>query len=141
MARIAIARTKAQIQRCFPVMVQLRPLLEEKYFTARIHRQQKEGYHLVFLEDAGEIHSVAGFRIAEFLVYGKMLYVDDLVTRESSRSKQWGGKLFDWLTAYARKQGCAELHLDSGVQRFGAHRFYLRKGMNITAHHFGMKLS
>ena len=31
------------------------------------------------------------------------------------------------------------LHLDSGVQRFGAHRFYLASRMDIIAHHFSMK--
>jgi hypothetical protein len=30
--------------------------------------------------------------------------------------------------------------LDSGVQRFGAHRFYLRRRMNITSHHFAIDL-
>ena len=140
MARIAIAKTAAEVKRCFPVMAQLRPHLKQSEFAARIRRQQKQGYQLVFLKETGEIQSVAGFRIVEFLVYGKFLYVDDLVTREESRSRKFGGKLFDWLVARAREHHCAELHLDAGVQRFGAHRFYLRKGMNITAHHFGMKL-
>jgi hypothetical protein len=30
--------------------------------------------------------------------------------------------------------------LDSGVQRFGAHRFYLRRRMDITSHHFALDL-
>ena len=141
MARIAIARTTAELERCFPVMAQLRPHLKLHQFTRCVRRQQKQGYQLVFLEEGSDIQSVAGFRILEFLVYGKFLYVDDLVTREAVRSKNHGGKLFDWLVALARKQQCVEFHLDSGVQRFGAHRFYLRKGMDITAHHFGMKLS
>ena len=42
--------------------------------------------------------------------------------------------------AEARRRGCAQFHLDSGVQRFDAHRFYLHKGMNISAHHFAMPL-
>jgi hypothetical protein len=32
------------------------------------------------------------------------------------------------------------LHLDSGVQRFAAHRFYLARRMDITCHHFALKL-
>jgi hypothetical protein len=32
------------------------------------------------------------------------------------------------------------LHLDSGVRRFDAHRFYLNKRMNISSHHFSMVL-
>jgi hypothetical protein len=45
-----------------------------------------------------------------------------------------------FLVEAARENGCAELHLESGVQRFGAHRFYLANRMDITCHHFGMKL-
>jgi hypothetical protein len=48
--------------------------------------------------------------------------------------------LFDWLVAQAREHGCARLELDSGVQRFRAHRFYLMKRMEISSHHFMLKL-
>jgi hypothetical protein len=40
----------------------------------------------------------------------------------------------------ARREGCRALHLDSGVQRFAAHRFYLGKRMEITSRHFGLAL-
>lgn len=107
----------------------------------RVKRQgQQSGYRLVYLEDAGEVRSVAGFRISECLAWGKFLYVDDLVSAEDSRSQGYGGVLLSWLVEHARSQSCDELHLDSGVQRFGAHRFYLQKGMDITSHHFAMKL-
>ncbi|MGZ5023946.1 MAG: GNAT family N-acetyltransferase, partial [Chthoniobacterales bacterium] len=33
------------------------------------------------------------------------------------------------------------LTLDSGVQRFDAHRFYLMKRMKISSHHFVLDLS
>ncbi|MEH2265848.1 hypothetical protein [Nostoc sp.] len=41
---------------------------------------------------------------------------------------------------YAKNHGCKHLSLDSGVQRFGAHRFYLMERMKITSHHFGIEL-
>jgi GNAT superfamily N-acetyltransferase len=75
------------------------------------------------------------------LAWGKFLYVDDLVAKSDDRSKGFGGALFDWLIEYARKEGCDQFHLDSGVQRFAAHRFYLTKRMIIEAHHFGLKLN
>lgn len=68
------------------------------------------------------------------------MYIDDLVTDANKRSKGYGDKLFDWLLEFARKEKCKQFQLDSGVQLFDAHRFYLRKKMNITAHHFGLKL-
>jgi GNAT superfamily N-acetyltransferase len=94
----------------------------------------------VFLEDDGAVKAVAGFRMGEHLCWGKILYVDDLVTTASARSQSYGQHLFDWLLAHARVEGCAEFHLDSGVEKFGAHRFYLRNRMNISSHHFSLKL-
>ena len=46
--------------------------------------------------------------------------------------------MFAWLKAYSRGHGCSQLQLDSGVQRFEAHRFYLREGFHISSHHFAI---
>jgi GNAT superfamily N-acetyltransferase len=140
MATIALARTDAEILRCFPVMAQLRPHIPPDQFMERIRRQQREGYQLAFCEDAGAVQAVAGYRFGEFLAWGKILYVDDLVTAETARSRGFGHRLLAWLVEQAQARGCDELHLDSGVQRFGAHRFYLKERMEITAHHFALKL-
>lgn len=138
---VSLARNDREIQSCFDVMVALRPHLKREEFVSRVRRQQQEsGYALAYVT-AGEVKAVAGFRISECLAWGKYLYVDDLVTGTSDRSQGYGGILFDWLVAYARAAGCDEFHLDSGVQRFDAHRFYLKKRMAIQAHHFGLKLT
>ena len=44
----------------------------------------------------------------------------------------------DWLKCHARENECEQIHLDSGVQRFPAHRFYLREGFDIASHHFSI---
>ena len=138
---VSLAKSDQEIQSCFDVMVELRPHLKREEFVARVRRQQDEAsYELAYLI-AGSVKAVAGFRISECLAWGKFLYVDDLVAASSDRSKGYGGILFDWLVAYAREAGCNEFHLDSGVQRFDAHRFYLRRRMAIEAHHFGLKLT
>ena len=85
--------------------------------------------------------AVAGFRLLEQLKAGLVLYVDDLVTDADARSSGHGEALLNWLVAYAREQGCAAFELDSGVQRYEAHRFYLLNGMVISSHHFRLKLS
>lgn len=140
MPHVQLAETDAEILRCFPVIAELRPHLVEAEFVERIRRQQREsGYLLAFVEDAG-VKSVAGFRISEFLAWGKILYVDDLVSTSAARSKGHGKLLLDWLVVRARAAGCAQFHLDSGVQRFDAHRFYLRERMIISAHHFSLAL-
>ena len=137
---VSLARNDQEVQSCFDVMAALRPHLKREEFVSRIRRQQEgSGYELAYLA-AGTVKAVAGFRISECLAWGKFLYVDDLVAGSSDRSQGYGGILFDWLVDYARAAGCDEFHLDSGVQRFDAHRFYLRKRMSIEAHHFGLKL-
>src|SRR6266571_9338939 len=138
---IAIATTSEEIRRCHPVMRELRPLFKEPdQFVERVLRQQKQGYVLAFLESEGQVCAVAGYRFLESLFSGKFLYVDDLVTRESDRSRGFGGELLDWLIKQAREHGCENLELDSGVQRFNAHRFYLLKRMNISSYHFRIKI-
>jgi GNAT superfamily N-acetyltransferase len=137
---IGLAITPEEILRCFPVMAELRPHLKEAEFVARVQRQQRAGYQLAFLDDKGQVMSVAGYRYSESLSWGKFMYVDDLVTTEKFRSKEYGQQLFKWLVKEAKSHDCDQLHLDSGVQRFGAHRFYLASRMDIIAHHFVMKL-
>lgn len=137
---IAHADTEETIMKCYPVMVQLRPHLTEPEFILRVRRQQSDGYRLAYLEQDSRICAVAGFRYAEGLGWGRYCYVDDLVTDSDERSHGFGGMLFDWLVTHAREAGCEQIHLDSGVQRFSAHRFYLAKRMSISCHHFSMSL-
>ena len=138
--KIALAETEADITRCYPVMAELRPHLSAAEFAARVWKQQTTGFQLAYLEESGEVRAVAGFRYLETLAWGKILYVDDLVATQAQRSRGHGGKLFDWLVARAKQNDCDQFHLDSGVQRFGAHRFYLARRMDITSHHFALKL-
>ncbi len=140
MSDITVVNAAEDISACYPVMAQLRPHVNEKDFLERVRKQISEGYRLACLYDNGAIKSVAGFRIIENLAMGRHLYVDDLVTDENSRSKGYGAAMFDWLVDYAKTHSCGQLHLDSGVHRFGAHRFYLGKRMDITGYHFALAL-
>lgn len=139
--KICLATSPEQVGRCCSVMRELRPHIEAIDFAARVQKQQREGYQLALLEADGVVRSVAGFRIFNLLFSGRTLYIDDLVTHDSDRSRGFGAALFDWLVAHAKEQDCEHLTLDSGVQRFAAHRFYLTRGMDITSHHFDLKLN
>ena len=141
-AEIAIACTEEDIRRCFPVMAELRAHLTEAAFVAQVQRQQRDSrYHLAALAQDSVVQAVAGYRFSEHLAWGRILYVDDLVTASAHRSQGYGETLFEWLREQARAAGCGELHLDSGVQRFGAHRFYLNQRMDISCHHFALKIA
>jgi GNAT superfamily N-acetyltransferase len=138
--RYRFAETDEEILACYPVMAELRPHIMKQDFVHQVRRQQKSGYCLAYLEDGEDIQAVVGFRIAESLAWGRYLYVDDLVSRPPIRSRGYGQELFTWVVEIAKSKGCEALHLDSGVQNFAAHRFYLRNKMIIASHHFRLSL-
>ena len=133
---IYIANADPEIEACFIVMKELRPDLTVESFVQRVRELQQYGYQLVCLEMAGKPVAVAGFRISESLAWKRYLYVDDLVTLPGERSKGYGAMVLEWLADLAAQAGCVQFHLDSGVQRKDAHRFYEREGMHISSYHF-----
>ena len=140
MLDVQIAQTPAEIERCFPLMLQLHPVLAEADFVLRIQLQQQEGYRLAYIEHESAIVSVAGFRIQTVLWSGRTLYVDDLVTDESHRGQGYGTAMLTWLIAQARESGCNTFSLDTATHRRESHAFYFRHGLRITDYHFQLPL-
>ncbi len=129
--------TEKDIIATFPVMNELRPHIVKHGYLELIRRLQRDlGYNLAAVVDNGEVQTVAGYRITESLAWGRFMYVDDLVTRSEARSKTFGRQMFEWLVTEAKRNQCAQLHLDSGTQRIEAHKFYFREGLKITSFHF-----
>lgn len=137
---VQVLSRREDVEATFAVMKQLRPHLERATYADTIARMQAGGFRLAAMKVGGQVVAVAGYRRTENLAWGPHYYVDDLVTAEADRSRGHGKMLLDWLKNAARAEGCASLQLDSGVQRYAAHRFYLRERMDITSHHFGVAL-
>ncbi len=135
---VRIAHTEADLRACFPAIAQLRPHLDEESFVEQVYRQEKQGYRLAYLAEGSTVHAVAGFRKVESLAWGRYLYVDSLVTASSERSRGYGTVLLDWILRHARTTNCDQVNLDSVVHRYDAHRFYLRKLMDIVCNHFSI---
>jgi GNAT superfamily N-acetyltransferase len=123
-------------------MRDLRPHIKtEEQFVERVQRQgEQSGYRLIYVEEGGAPVACAGFRISEWLAWGKALYVDDLICLESYRGKGFADALMRWMEEHARREGCAQFHLDSGTHRLAAHRFYHRMKLAITSFHFSKPL-
>lgn len=136
------ALTDFDIRRVYRVMRELRTHIKsEDEFLERVRRQRRQsGWRLIYTEDNGLPVAAAGFRISEWLAWGKALYVDDLICLESHRGRGFAEALMRWMEEHARKEGCGEFHLDSGTHRLGAHRFYHRLKLGITSFHFQKKL-
>ena len=103
---IRLLQATDDILRCFPLMADLRPHLREDEFVSRVRGQQREH----------------GYRLA--------------VLEEDGAVRAVAGFRIAECLAEARREGCEQLHLDSGVQRYEAHGFYLKNRLHITSHHF-----
>ena len=135
------AETDEHIASTFDVMQQLRPHLERDSYVARIRQlAASDGLRLVALADEGEIRAVASYRVMDMLYCGRLLYIDDVVSDESKRSRGHGAALMAYLKDQARALGCSEVQLISRTTREHAHRFYFREGFGIECFHFRNKL-
>ena len=136
------AITDSDIERCFDVMSELRTHLQRDTFLATVRHMETEGYRLAFIDEQerGNVVAVAGYRIYTNLFMGKHLYVDDLVTANSQRSKGYGEQMVQWLREQAKNNGCRFFHLDSGTHRGAAHKFYFKQGFTIASYHFSEEL-
>lgn len=135
------AATDDAIRRTLPVMLHLRPDLDEATYLKTVRRMEtSHGYRLLAVVEEGEVRAVAGYRFGESLGRGRFLYLDDLVTQPASRSRGFGKALLDRLEAEAVEHGCGQIHLESGVKLHAAHRLYFRERMEISSYHFRKKL-
>jgi GNAT superfamily N-acetyltransferase len=118
---------------------QLRPGLPADY-AGRIATIVRGGAVMVAAVRADRVAGVAVYRFFDNTHAGLRCYVDDLVTDSSERSSGVGKALVEYLQAIAGSRSCRYLELESGLQRSGAHRFYLREGFVIAGFSFKKEL-
>ncbi len=135
-----LVSSAGDIQTCYEVISELRPHLAADEFVKRVQQQMSTGYQLAILEDGAQVVCAAGFRYGETLAWGKYLYVDDLVTLQAAQGRGFGRAMIEWLLAEAARNDCDQFHLDSGVQRAPAHKFYFENGLSVSSFHFVKKL-
>jgi GNAT superfamily N-acetyltransferase len=119
---------------------QLRTKLPADY-AAKMQRVFAGGGRMMIAVDEDAVVGVAIWRVHENTFNGVQMYVDDLITDESRRSRGVGRALLEALQARARALGCDSFTLDSGTHRQQAHKFYFREGMVVNAFHFDKKLT
>ena len=122
-----------------PLHRDLRPQLPADY-AGTMARVFASGGRLVVAVHGEVIVGLAVWRVLENTMFGRFLYVDDLVTDSALRSRGVGKALLSRCEAMAVEFGCRELVLDSGVQRAQTHRFYFREGLAVRAFNFGKTL-
>ena len=142
--RVAVrhADTEQDLRACWPVMHELRPhLVSVDDMLTRMARMRAGSYRVLAVWRSDEVLALAGYRLQENLVYGRFLYIDDLVTRELARGEKWGERLIAETTRIAEEAGCVRLTLDTALSNALAQRFYFRQGLLTGAMRFGKAIA
>ncbi|MFL1553102.1 GNAT family N-acetyltransferase [Pseudomonas sp. D47] len=135
-------QTQAECIESFAVMQQLRPhLTDAAAFAEQIQRQQQNGYHLLAAREQGKVIGLVGYRLTENTLYGRFIYVDDLVVDAALQRRRLGEQLLDRVREETRARGYRYLVLDTGMHKALAQRFYFRQGLLPQGMHFSQDLS
>ncbi|HQY22707.1 MAG TPA: GNAT family N-acetyltransferase [Gammaproteobacteria bacterium] len=134
-------KTYDDIAKSFETFLELRPTLSDvQSFTQQILNQQKDGYEIIAIIEDEEVMACIGFRMMTMLAWGKILYIDDLITKEKWQRRGYGKILLEHITKIAKDNQCNQVHLDTGYTRYNAHRIYLNQGFEFHCHHLALKL-
>lgn len=129
------------LERFYPVMKELRKDLSYQDFQHLYEKaHEADGYEVVGFESQGKVVAVMGYRVLHDLVHGKHLYVDDLVSTESQRSKGFGAKLLAHAEDLAKEFSCKGLRLCTGIENEKGKKFYERHGWSLRAVAYKKKL-
>ena len=125
----------------FNLMRVLRPhVANPAHYVAQLLRQVGQGYRLLAAWEAGQVVGLAGYRELENLLYGRFIYVDDLVVHPDLQRGGLGARLLDAVREEAVQRGCAHFVLDTGLHTPLAQRFYFRQGLLAHGMHFTQSL-
>ncbi|MEI5908472.1 GNAT family N-acetyltransferase [Bacillus spongiae] len=108
-------------------MNQLRTDLTEVSYLKLFQEMKKDGYQLFALSIENEIVSLAGIAMRVNFYNKRHIYIYDLITSSSHRSKGYGERLLNFIHTFAKESGAEYVALESGLNRVEAHRFYEEK--------------
>ncbi|MGE8346489.1 GNAT family N-acetyltransferase [Pseudomonas helleri] len=137
-----LLETSTDQRASFDLMRVLRPHLSDPdAYVAQLSRQTRQGYRLLAISNGQGMVGLAGYRELENLIYGRFIYVDDLVISPQLQGSGVGATLLNAVREEAVRRGCDHFVLDTGLHMALAQRFYFRQGLLARGMHFTEKLS
>ncbi|MQU08822.1 GNAT family N-acetyltransferase [Pseudomonas helleri] len=137
-----LLETSTDQRASFDLMRVLRPNLSDPdAYVAQLSRQTRQGYRLLAISNGQGMVGLAGYRELENLIYGRFIYVDDLVISPQLQGSGVGATLLNAVREEAVRRGCDHFVLDTGLHMALAQRFYFRQGLLARGMHFTEKLS
>ena len=139
--RILEIKNRRDLERCYPVMKELRTHLSlEEFVSIYFESHSADGYELIAIEEQGEIQALMGYRFLTDYLRGRHLYIDDLVCTEKVRSKGLGAELLEIAESIAADNKIKSLRLCTGIENERGIKFYDRNGWTKRAYAYNKTL-
>jgi hypothetical protein len=132
---------KKDLDRVLPFVLELGEYqIDEALLRARFQEMFSQNYECfgVFLND--ELIGVFGLWFMTRHYAGKSCEPDHVIIKPEYQNKGIGNEIFEFIFRYAKEKGCETSELNSYVQNFRSHKFYMNHGYVIKGYHFLKKL-
>jgi GNAT superfamily N-acetyltransferase len=130
-----------ELDTAYDVVRELRSHLDYDAYETLVYEMRHQEYKIYGLFENDTMITYAGVCVQVNLYWGRHLYIHELVTRETHRSRGYGKEMLGYLEDVGRMFGCERVALSSGHQRQDAHRFYETNGFDSVSLAFVKTLS
>ncbi|MFN4763916.1 GNAT family N-acetyltransferase [Gillisia sp. Q332] len=113
---------------------------DEALLKARFLEMFDQNYECFGVYLGAELIGVFGLWFMTRHYAGKSCEPDHVFIKSEYQNRGFGKLIFEFIFDYSRKKGCETSELNSYVQNFKSHKFYMNHGYVIKGYHFLKKL-
>ena len=113
---------------------------EEMLLRSRMGEMFKQNYECFAIYLKGEVIGTFGLWFMTRHYAGKSCEADHVFIKPEYQNRGFGKEIFEYIFDYAKSKGCEMQELNSYVQNFKSHKFYMNLGYVIKGYHFLKKL-
>jgi GNAT superfamily N-acetyltransferase len=103
---------------------------------SRFDEMKNQNYECAVIYKDNTIIGVSGLWFCTRHYIGKSVELDHVFIRPEHRKKGLGKQFMDWIYIYVKEKGCNAMELNTYVQNYPSHKFYLNLGFEILGYHF-----
>jgi len=113
---------------------------KEELLKERLLEMFDQNYECFGIYKQDDLIGVFGLWFMTRHYAGRSCEADHIYVEEQYQGKGVGKELFEFIHQYAESKGCETMELNSYVENFGSHKFYMNLGYIIRGYHFLKKL-
>ena len=99
-----------------------------------------QNYECAGIYDGDKLIGISGLWFCTRHYAGKTVELDHIFIEESYRNKGLGKKFMKCIYDYVTQKGCQTAELNTYVQNYPSHKFYMNEDFEILGYHFLKKL-